>query len=145
MTTSQPDLWFSFVRAHRIIIKKIEDKLAKAELPIYAWYEVLWGLESSQHGTCRMYELAESLAIERYNLTRLIDKLEAEQLVTRARSHDDRRASFATITKKGKQLRKEMWQIYQDVVKTYFINQFSEEEITHFTAALNTIALDNRE
>lgn len=41
-----PDLWFSFVRTHRLMIREIERRLAAANLPVYAWYDVLWGLES---------------------------------------------------------------------------------------------------
>ena len=52
----------------------------------------------------------------------------------RTRSDDDRRAAFATITEKGKALRKR-WIIYQGVIKDYFISQFSEDEITRFTQA----------
>lgn len=137
MTDKQPDLWFSFVRAHRAIIKKIETQLSEAGLPAYAWYDVLWGLESGENGTRRMHELADVLVIERYNLTRLMDRLEKERLVTRFRSDDDRRASFATITEEGKALRKKMWEIYRAVVKTHFLNQFSEEEIARFSDALD--------
>ncbi|HDN2511887.1 TPA: MarR family transcriptional regulator [Providencia rettgeri] len=145
MKTQQADLWFSFVRAHRIIIRKIEAKLSEAKLPIYAWYDVLWGLESGENGTRRMHELADVVVIERYNLTRLIDRLEKEGLVIRSRSDDDRRASFATITEKGKQLRKQMWEIYRDVVKTHFLSQFSEAEINDFASALDKAAWSAKE
>lgn len=145
MNNKQPDLWFSFVKAHKLIIRKIEAKLAEAKLPVYAWYDILWGLESGVNGTRRMHELADVVVIERYNLTRMIDRLEKEQLVIRTRSDDDRRAAFATITEKGKALRKEMWIIYQGVIKDYFISQFSEEEITRFTQALNAASDKVRE
>lgn len=145
MNNKQPDLWFSFVKAHKLIIRKIEAKLAEAKLPVYAWYDILWGLESGVNGTRRMHELADVVVIERYNLTRMIDRLEKEQLVIRTRSDDDRRAAFATITEKGKALRKEMWIIYQGVIKDYFINQFSEDEITRFTQALNAASDKVRE
>ncbi|MEX3024992.1 MarR family transcriptional regulator [Proteus mirabilis] len=145
MNNKQPDLWFSFVKAHKLIIRKIEAKLAEAKLPVYAWYDILWGLESGVNGTRRMHELADVVVIERYNLTRMIDRLEKEQLVIRTRSDDDRRAAFATITEKGKALRKEMWIIYQGVIKDYFISQFSEDEITRFTQALNAASDKVRE
>lgn len=145
MNNKQPDLWFSFVKAHKLIIRKIETKLAEAKLPIYAWYDILWGLESGVNGTRRMHELADVVVIERYNLTRMIDRLEKEQLVIRTRSDDDRRAAFATITEKGKALRKEMWLIYQGVIKDYFISQFSEDEITRFAQALNAASDKVRE
>ncbi|EOH6296254.1 MarR family transcriptional regulator, partial [Burkholderia cenocepacia] len=62
MNATEPDLWFSFVRAHRTMIREIERRLAAAGLPAYAWYDALWGLESGPDGTRRMHELADVLA-----------------------------------------------------------------------------------
>lgn len=140
MTPNLPDPWFAFVRAHRLLIRNIETALSQAGLPVYAWYDVLWGLESGENGTRRMNELADVLAIERYNLTRLIDRLEKEDLVTRSRSDSDRRAAFATITEKGRALRKEMWMVYQAVIKADFLSQFSEDDITRMTALFTAVA-----
>lgn len=106
MSSSEPDTWFRFVRAHRCLIREIERRLAAAGLPAYAWYDALWGLESGPDGTRRMNELADVMAIERYNLTRLVDRLEAEGLVTRSRASDDGRGAYAAITESGKVLRK---------------------------------------
>ena len=50
MSAATPDLWFSFVRTHRLMIREIERRLAAAGLPAYAWYDVLWGLESGSDG-----------------------------------------------------------------------------------------------
>lgn len=67
-----------------------------------------------------MYELADVLVIERYNLTRLVDRLEKEGLVSRTRLADDGRAALVAITDKGKALRKQMWAIYQATVAELF-------------------------
>ena len=131
-----PDLWFSFVRTHRLMIREIERRLAAAGLPVYAWYDVLWGLESGQDGSRRMHELADALAIERYNLTRLVDKLETDRLVTRKRSMEDGRAAFVSITEDGKILRKKMWAVYQATVADLFLAQFDSGEQQDFSAAL---------
>lgn len=128
MTAGRPDLWYSFVRAHRMMIREIERRLSAAGLPGYAWYDALWGLESGPGGTRRMHELADVLAIERYNLTRLVDRLEQEGLVTRARSAEDGRAAFASITKEGRALRKKMWKVYESTVAELFLSQFSAGE-----------------
>ncbi|WP_256078528.1 MarR family winged helix-turn-helix transcriptional regulator [Massilia sp. YIM B04103] len=128
MTAKEPDLWFSFVRAHRTMIREVERRLAAAGLPSYAWYDTLWGLESGPDGTRRMHELADALAIERYNLTRLVDRLEQEGLVTRSRSAEDGRAAYAAITKEGRALRKKMWKVYESTVAELFLKQFSVSE-----------------
>ena len=123
------------------MIREIERRLAAAGLPAYAWYDALWGLESGPDGTRRMHELADVLAIERYNLTRLVDRLEQEGLVTRARSADDGRAAFASITDQGRTLRKKMWKVYQSTVAELFLDQFTGKEQAAMAAALDrTIA-----
>ncbi len=140
MEKNQTDLWFAFVRAHRLMIREVESRLAAAKLPAYAWYDVLWGLESGQGGTRRMHELADALAIERYNLTRLVDRLEKEGLVERTRSPEDGRAAYATITKEGRALRKKMWKVYESAVAELFLSQFSTDEQSTFSATLNQVA-----
>lgn len=135
-SATEPDLWFSFVRTHRLMIREIERRLAAAKLPVYAWYDVLWGLESGPDGSRRMHELADALAIERYNLTRLVDKLETDRLVTRTRSMEDGRAAFVSITEDGKILRKQMWAVYQATVADLFLAQFDSGEQQDFSAAL---------
>lgn len=140
MSSSDSDTWFRFVRAHRCLIREIERRLAAAGLPAYAWYDALWGLESGPDGTRRMSELADVMAIERYNLTRLVDRLEAEGLVTRSRASDDGRGAYAAITENGKVLRKKMWKIYEGAVDELFLAQFDDEQQRFFSDALERAA-----
>lgn len=145
MIRPEADLWFSFVRAHRSILKEIERRLAAEKLPPYAWYDVLWGLETGPEGTRRMHELADRLAIERYNLTRLVDRLEAQGLVQRSRSSEDGRAAFASISDQGRDLRKQMWQVYQSTVQELFLSAFSEQEQSQFAQRLDQAARQARQ
>jgi DNA-binding MarR family transcriptional regulator len=145
MPTDEPDLWFSFVRTHRLMIREIERRLAAACLPAYAWYDTLWALETGPGGTRRMHELADALAIERYNLTRLVDRLEQEGLVIRARSAQDGRAAFASITREGRALRKKMWKVYQATVAELFLAQFDSRGREIFSSALDGAAEAARE
>lgn len=140
MASNEPDVWFRFVRAHRTVIREIERRLAAAGLPAYAWYDALWGLESGPNGARRMHELADALAIERYNLTRLVDRLESEGLVLRTRGEGDGRAALATITDKGRALRKEMWSIYESTVDELFLSQLDEQQRSSFADALERTA-----
>ncbi|OVZ64801.1 MarR family transcriptional regulator [Pigmentiphaga sp. NML080357] len=145
MAEKEADPWFSFVRAHRWMIREIERRLAAAGLPSYAWYDALWGLESGPDGTRRMHELADVMAIERYNLTRLVDRLEQEGLVTRTRSAQDGRAAYASITKEGRALRRKMWKVYEAAVDELFLSQFSPAERDRFAAALDRAAAAARQ
>lgn len=142
MATKPPDLWFNFIRAHRSLIREIERRLADEKLPPYAWYDTLWGIESGPNGTRRMHELADALAIERYNLTRLVDRLEKEQLVQRVKVADDGRAALACITDSGRTLRQRMWKVYKQAVDELFLAEFDEEQRTVFALALEN-AMNN--
>ncbi|AZC26295.1 MULTISPECIES: MarR family transcriptional regulator [Pseudomonas] len=140
MSSSDPDTWFRFVRAHRCLIREVERRLAAAGLPSYAWYDALWGLESGSGGTRRMNELADVMAIERYNLTRLVDRLEAEGLVERSRASEDGRGACASITEAGRELRKKMWRIYEAAVDELFLAQFDDQQQRIFSDALERAA-----
>ena len=136
MSSNEPDVWFRFVRAHRTVIREIERRLADAGLPAYAWYDALWGLESGAEGTRRMHELADVLAIERYNLTRLVDRLEKEALVVREKAKDDGRGAIARITDRGRDLRKRMWEVYEAAVEELFLVEFDDDQQRIFATAL---------
>ncbi|PHX31271.1 MarR family transcriptional regulator [Pseudomonas syringae pv. syringae] len=145
MSSAEPDTWFRFVRAHRCLIREIERRLAAAVLPAYAWYDALWGIESGPQGMRRMHELADVMAIERYNLTRLVDRLESEGLVARHRSDSDGRGAVAAITDKGRTLRKQMWQVYETAVDELFLTQFDDQQRRVFADALERAALAARQ
>lgn len=147
MVAATPDLWYDFIRAHRCLIREIERRLAEEKLPPYAWYDALWGIESGEDGARRMHALADAMAIERYNLTRLVDRLEKEQLVTREKTSEDGRGSIARITDSGRDLRKRMWAIYKQAVQDLFLVEFDEEQRALFAQALqraSTNALRSR-
>ncbi|EIK95749.1 regulatory protein, MarR [Pseudomonas sp. M47T1] len=141
MATGQVDLWFNFVRAHRSLIREIERRLAAEQLPAYAWYDALWGIESGPQGMRRMHELADVMVIERYNLTRLVDRLAADDLVQRQRVEGDGRGYTVCITQKGKALRKRMWAVYEGAVNELFLSQFDSEQARLFAEALERARL----
>lgn len=75
-----------------------------------------------------MYEMAERMVIARYNLTRLMDRIEAAGLVERFRSEEDRRATYARLTPMGRALRREMWKVYGPAIDELFLSQLPEAQ-----------------
>jgi DNA-binding MarR family transcriptional regulator len=65
-------------------------------------FEVLDRLAVGDRDQRRMQELAESVHLSQSALSRLIGRLEAEGLVTRAICSDDRRGIFACLTDAGR-------------------------------------------
>lgn len=53
MASDNPDLWFSYVRSHRLMIREVEQRLAKAGLPTYAWYDTQgWKATRKKRAEC---------------------------------------------------------------------------------------------
>ena len=67
-------------------------------------YEVLLFPNDSAEGRMRMSELADSVLLSRSGLTRLVDRLERQDL-RRASAESDARGFFAEITPEGRRSR----------------------------------------
>jgi DNA-binding MarR family transcriptional regulator len=128
--------WPALLTARALVVEAIEKRLADAELPELAWYDVLWALEQVPGGRLRMHELAAQTVITRSNMTRLVDRLEAAGLVLRQRDPQDRRGAFAQLTAAGKQMRARMWKVYGPAIAEFFDDHVSEAEATALRACL---------
>jgi DNA-binding MarR family transcriptional regulator len=89
----------------------VETELKAAGLPELSWYTVLWELERAGQPT-RPKDLAIPLFILPYQLSRLVDRMEAEGLVKRIVCKEDKRGHLLEPTPKGFALRKTMWAVY---------------------------------
>jgi DNA-binding MarR family transcriptional regulator len=93
--------WRSFLRAHAQITRALEAELmAEHDLPLPS-YDVLLQLAESPGRRLRMTELADRVLLSRSGLTRLVDRLEREELVERAACPQDARGTHAVLTDAG--------------------------------------------
>lgn len=76
-----------------------------------------------------MSELAGSVLLTPSGLTRLIDRLESEQLVERERCEDDARGSFAVLTPAGKRIVRQARRTQLAWIEEHFLSHFSPEEL----------------
>jgi len=86
-------------------------------------------LSNLPDGTARMRELAEALPSPGSRLTRQIRRLEAQGLVRRATSPDDRRAVIAAITEQGRAVAEQATASYAHEVRKNFIDRLSRSQI----------------
>jgi len=128
--------WAVFLTAHAVLVEAVEERLAKAGLPQFSWYDLLWALERADDGRRRMHELADVVVQSRSNLTRLVDRLEKVRLVRRVPSEDDRRGAYAEITAEGRKLRRKMWPVYAAVIDELFGAHLTKAEAESVGRAL---------
>lgn|ERR687886_2089484 len=131
--------WRIFLTSHAVLIDRIEQELAQAGLPPLGWYDVLFALYEAPSRRLRLHELADAIVLQRSNLTRLVDRLEAAGLVRRESCPSDRRGAFAVITQEGLAMREQMWPIYAQAIAKYFACHLSKAEVEVLTKAMRRV------
>jgi DNA-binding MarR family transcriptional regulator len=90
---------------------------------------VLELLDTAENGSARMGDLAEALPSLPSRLTRQIGRLEAQGLVRRGASLDDRRGVVASITEDGRTAARKATMTYVQGVRTYYLGQLSRAQM----------------
>src|SRR6266498_4022072 len=95
--------WRELAGRHARVVSALERSLEANHGLGVTEFEVLERLASSQGDQCRMQELTEATHLSQSALSRLVGRLEADGLVTRAICSVDRRGIFAHITDAGRE------------------------------------------
>jgi DNA-binding MarR family transcriptional regulator len=122
-------VWRSFLRAHATIMRDLERELVSGTgLPL-AWYDVLLQLAEAPGRRLRMAELADRVLLSRSGLTRLIDRLQAEQLVRREPSPDDARGTYTVLTPAGFERLRSAAPVHLAGIRDHWLAHFSDDEL----------------
>lgn len=145
MKTSLPskeaeDAWIALLRGQQLMLGRVEAVLKSAGLPPLAWYDVLLELSRTQDAPLRQFEIGERVLLNKHNLSRLIDRLEAEDLVQRLVCDEDGRGNSVAITQKGKQLKQAMWKVYGQAIHDLIDTPLTQAQLRALTQIMNTLA-----
>src|SRR5207248_8115618 len=116
---------FAVLHAASALETRVEERLADAglSLPKLAALHQL-----SQAGdSLPLGQLAERLSCVKSNVTQLVDRLEADGLVSRAADPNDRRSRLAVLTDAGKKVFERGMQIQQQTERDLFSALSSDE------------------
>jgi DNA-binding MarR family transcriptional regulator len=120
--------WARLIRTQRVLLERVEADLKAAGLPPLGWYDVLLEVNRPAGGRIRQYEIGEQVLLSKYNVSRLIDRLEAERLVRRTACEEDGRGSVVEITPAGKALLRRMWPVYARAIERHFARRLTETD-----------------
>ncbi len=120
--------WIQLHQAHRRLLEKVEKALKDAALPPLSWYDVLLELHREKSAGLRQYEIGEKILLSKHNLSRLIDRLEKNRLVTRHACKEDGRGTKIKITDEGVKIMKEIWPVYSQSIQKNFGTKLTSPE-----------------
>ena len=129
--------WARLMRAHRAALGKGEQALKAAGLPPLEWYDVL--LELERAGPSRPRDLQSRLLFAQYNLSRLLDRMDAAGVVERRSCDDDRRGLIAAITGEGQTLRRRMWPVYAEAIEAAIGAKLSDDDAATLAVLLGRL------
>jgi DNA-binding MarR family transcriptional regulator len=90
---------------------------------------MLFNITFEDEGRIRMGELADNLLLSRGGATRLVARLEQAGLVERVIPPDDRRATYAVITDKGREALGRAEPVLTSAVHGHWVDLLDEEEM----------------
>lgn len=131
--------WTSFIKSQQILLEKVDQEFKKHGFPPLTWYDVLLELDKERTGRLRLNVLGQRILLSKYNVTRLVKRLEAAGLLRREICKMDSRGVYAVITTAGRKLRKKMWPVYYRVIKQYFLSNLDENELSILIDCMNKI------
>lgn len=126
-TETELESWAALLKTYNRTIKKIKADLKAEDLPGLDVYDVLWTLERESKDMLRLIELADKMDLEKYSVTRLIDRMVSDKLIVKHSCDMDKRGQFAMITDKGRKLRQKMWTVYRKSIQEHFGKKLSHE------------------
>ena len=130
--------WSHLLGAHALAIRAVEGRLKAAGMPPLGWYDVLIELERAG-GRLRIGELGERVVIEPYNMTRLVDRLSKQGLLTRERDEDDGRGALIALTPQGAALRRQMWPHYRRAIEESFAGALDQSDAEAVVQAMKKV------
>ena len=111
------DEWRELAERHARVNGALERALHEEHGLGVSEFEVLDRLVNAEECSCRIQELTDSLHLSQSALSRVVARLEADGLVTRAICADDRRGIYACLTDVGRARHAEARPTHREILK----------------------------
>ena len=131
--------WVLLIRVQQVLLGQVEAALKDAGMPPLSWYDVLLELSRNPDTGLRQYEIGERVLLNKHNLSRLIDRLESDGLVTRQACDIDGRGNVVKITGKGAQVKQAMWPVYAKTIQELIAEPLTATQVRSLTDIMNAL------
>ena len=131
--------WRVFLRAHAVTTRRLEAELVEEQdLPL-ASYDVLVQLVDAPGRRLRMTELASAVLLSRSGLSRLVDRLQREGLVSREAATEDGRGMYAVLQQAGLARLRAAAPTHLRGVAEHMTSKFSDDELQALRSLLDRL------
>ena len=146
-TQDQLAAWKQLQWATALITSRFRRDLAAAGLSLEQ-FDVLVHLAWAPSGTLPLHQLTASMvvadALSRTGVTRLLDRMERDGLITRTVSTTDRRRFDVSLTTHGRQQFEQIWPGHADGISRYFVQPLNARDIGDLARILDSLIQANQ-
>jgi DNA-binding MarR family transcriptional regulator len=135
--------WRRLMQVRSQLMGALDREMQAAHGMSMADYEVLIHVSEAGEQGLRMTELAEALLLSPSGLTRRLDGLVRDGLVTRRSCPSDRRGSYAVLTEAGWRRLQEAAPTHVDGVRRHFIDRLTPKQLQAMADALGVVVSDD--
>lgn len=133
------DAWQRLLRSHALIIRLLDSELQAKHGMTLSDYDVLVNLRDVDADCLRMSELSRRALLTRSGMTRLVQGLEREGLVSRGPCADDARVSYIAITPRGLERLESARETHHSGIQRLFASHFDCDEMAQLAGLLQKI------
>ena len=139
LTAAEERAWRALVRLMVVLPRAIDDDLSSRTGMGLTVYVVLMTLSESPQRQLAMSELAQRSAISPSRMTRVVDGLERDGLVTRASTPENHRISLAQLTDTGLERLREAWPAHLAGARALVMDHVAAGELSALTDMLRRL------
>jgi DNA-binding MarR family transcriptional regulator len=131
--------WMAFVRTHARLWDRVEAQMRRDHGLTIARYDVLAHLDT-RGGRVGLSDLAASIALSPSGLSKLLDRMEASQLIRREPDPDDARSTFAAISPRGRSLVTQARRTHHEFLQRTFGDVLDDRDVEDLTRIMGRIS-----
>jgi DNA-binding MarR family transcriptional regulator len=135
------EAWQAFIRAHATLMRQLATDLVEAIGLTLGDFDVLAQLGQAG-GEMRISDLAAQAYSSRSGMTRRVDRLVDEGLVTRANTDIDGRGVVVALTEAGVARLAEAAPVHLRRVSELFVERLTDDELATLANALTKVSVD---
>jgi len=125
--------WESLFRAQVTLMRRFQADDVWGDVSLRE-YDVLFTLTTCPGGSARLRELAENSLLTQPSLSRLVERLEVDGLVTRDPVPGDGRGVAVTLTARGRSVQREVGRRHAESIRRYVGGALDADELAALRA-----------
>ena len=140
--TAEQRAFVGLIRAYAATTRRLSADLENDHALTLSDYEVLLHLAHAPDRMMRRIDLARSVLLTPSGITRLLEGLERQGFVERAKCESDARVTYALLTDAGHAKLREASETHLEDIRAHFADRFSADELDALGALLVRLELE---